>query len=76
LADPDRAGGRNATPPVAPAQPDGRLLHELDGLAPAAAESFEAVELAPVCPLGTNAVLGRVDQNDVLSTTRNTEVLA
>jgi hypothetical protein len=61
---------------VAPAEPDARLLHELDGLALAAAHEFEAVELAPVLPLGTNAVLGNIDQNNVLSTTRNTEVLA
>jgi hypothetical protein len=61
---------------VAPAEPDARLLHELDGLALAAADGFEAVELAPVLPLGTNAVLGHIDQNNVLSTVRNTEVLA
>lgn len=61
---------------VAPEASDARLLHVLDGHALAAARGFEAVELAPVAPLGTNAVLGRIDQNNVLSTVRNSEVLA
>jgi hypothetical protein len=64
---------RDAT--VAPAAADARTLHALDGLAFNAAEGFEALELAPVEPLGTNAVLGGIDQNNVLATVRNTEVL-
>jgi hypothetical protein len=50
--------------------------HALDGAALAAADGFEPVELAPVSPLGLNAVLGRIHQNNVLSTIRNTEVTA
>jgi hypothetical protein len=61
---------------VRPAAIDARVLHRLDGVALDAAEGFEAVELAPVVPVGTNAVLGGVDQNNVLSTVRSTEVLA
>jgi hypothetical protein len=65
---------RDAT--VAPDPTDARLLHDLDGLALAAAEGFESVELSPVSPFGTNAVLGGISQNNVLSTVRNTEVIA
>lgn len=50
--------------------------HAVDAAALRAAEGFEPVELAPVAPLGLNAVLGRIHQNNVLSTIRNTEVLA
>lgn len=50
--------------------------HALDAAALRAAEGFEPVELAPVAPLGLNAVLGRIHQNNVLSTIRNTEVVA
>jgi len=61
---------------VAPERADARVLHVLDGHALAAADAFEAIELAPVGPLGTNAALGGIDQNNVLSTVRNTEVIA
>ena len=37
---------------------------------------YRAVELAPVCPLGTNSVIATVDQNKVVATIRNTEVVA
>ena len=50
--------------------------HALDAAALRAAEGFEPVELAPVAPLGLNAVLGRIHQNNVLSTIRSTEVVA
>ena len=50
--------------------------HAVDAAALEAAEGFEPVELAPVSPLGLNAVLGRIHQNNVLSTIRNTEVTA
>jgi hypothetical protein len=40
------------------------------------AEQFEAVELAPVAPLGLNQVLGQIDQNNCLAAVRNAEVLA
>lgn len=54
---------------------DARLLNAFDRVAFGAAADFEAVELAPVCPLGTNFVLGGVDQNNVLTTIRNAELL-
>ena len=37
---------------------------------------YSAVELSPVCPLGTNATVATVDQNKVVTTIRNTEVVA
>lgn len=60
---------------VAPSSVDARLLNGFDRAAFAAADGFEAVELSPVCPLGTTHVLGAVDQNNVLTTIRNAEVL-
>ena len=62
-------------PLMAPSNVDGRLLNRFDRIAFACAEGFEAIELSPVCPLGTNFVLGAIDQNNVLSTIRNAEVL-
>ena len=60
---------------VTPSSVDARLLNAFDRNAFAAANDFEAVELSPVCPLGTNFVLGGIDQNNVLTTIRNAEVL-
>lgn len=37
---------------------------------------YTAVELSPVCPLGTNAIVATVDQNKVVTTIRNSEVVA
>ncbi|MFN8418837.1 MAG: hypothetical protein U0528_06295 [Anaerolineae bacterium] len=37
---------------------------------------FQAIDLAPVAPLGTNSVMAAVDQNWAMSTARNTEVVA
>lgn len=37
---------------------------------------FDAVELSPVAPFGVNKVLGGVNQNNVVTTIRNTEVVA
>src|SRR5437016_6092587 len=37
---------------------------------------YRALELSPVCPLGTNSVVATVNQNKVISTIRNTEVVA
>src|SRR4051812_10866238 len=54
----------------------GRPTHALEALAFRAAAAFEPVALAPVSPLGLNGVLGRIDQNNVASTIRGTEVLA
>ena len=65
-----------ASPFVQPAAVDPRLLHRLDGLAFAAAPDFTPLEIAPLAPLGTCAALAPVDQNRVVSTVRNTEVVA
>jgi hypothetical protein len=54
----------------------GKPVHQLEALAFAKAAAFEPVALAPVSPLGLNGVLGRIDQNNVASTIRTTEVLA
>lgn len=54
---------------------DARVLTELDARAFAAAEGFDAVELSPVASFGVNALTG-IDQNNVLTATRGTEVLA
>ena len=39
-------------------------------------DQYTAVELSPVCPLGTTAAVATVDQNKVVTTIRNTEVVA
>lgn len=59
---------------LAPVSP--RDLAELDVVAFKSASAFEAVELAPVCPLGTNTSVAPMSQNKVLATIRNTEVVA
>jgi hypothetical protein len=61
---------------VQPSTVDGRRIRELEEIAFAAARAFEALELAPVAPLGLNRVLGEIDQNNCLATVRLTEVLA
>jgi hypothetical protein len=37
---------------------------------------YEAVELSPVCPLGTSSAIATVDQNRVVTTVRGTEVIS
>jgi hypothetical protein len=39
-------------------------------------ETYTAIDLSPVCPLGTNAAVATVSQNKVITTIRNTEVVA
>jgi hypothetical protein len=60
---------------VQPAAVNPRQLLEFDRLAysvlPA---SFELLELSPVCPPGTNSVMAPVDQDNAVTTIRNTEV--
>src|SRR5438046_25713 len=64
-------------PFVRPAQVSVDALLELDRLALAyAVPPFEAVELSPLAPLGTCSALAPVDQNRVVSTVRNTEVVS
>ena len=75
VAEPDVLARFEGTPLAAPSTVDARLLNEFDRAAFATAEGFEAVELSPVCPLGTSQSLGGIDQNNVLTTIRNAEVL-
>ena len=49
---------------------------ELDQLAFSIASAFEPVELSPVCPFGTVSALTKVSQKNVISTSRNSEVVA
>jgi hypothetical protein len=60
---------------VAASKVDARLFNQFDRTAFQVAQKFEAIELSPVGPLGLNHVLGGIDQNNVLTTIRNTEVL-
>jgi hypothetical protein len=61
---------------VRPGQVDLRARLELDRLALDNASAFEALDLAPLCPLGTVSALGPVDQNNVVTTIRNSEVVS
>src|SRR5262245_45405672 len=62
---------------VRPAEVDVRVLGELDRIAwrllPA---GCEALELSPLSPLGTCSVVAPVNQDKVVSTVRNTEVVS
>lgn len=60
---------------VKPSKVDARLFNTFDRAAYELADGFEAVELSPVGPLGMNHMLGGIDQNNVLTTIRNAEVL-
>jgi hypothetical protein len=61
---------------VQPGRANPRTLGRLVLAAFAAAAGFEALDLAPVEPLGSNSVLAGIDQNNVLATVRGTEVVA
>lgn len=61
---------------VQPSTADGRQLMQVAQAAFECAPAFEAVDLSPVTPLGLNAVLGQIDQNNCLATVRGAEVLA
>lgn len=37
---------------------------------------FEPIELSPLCPLGSSSAIGTVHQNKIVTTIRNTEVMA
>ena len=60
---------------LAPSQVDARVLNRFEQAAFGVAREFEAIELSPVSTLGLNQVLGEIDQNNVLTTIRNAEVL-
>lgn len=61
---------------VQPSPLDPRTILEFDRLAYSLAEDFDPVELSPLCPLGTTSALSSVSQHNVVSTSRNTEVVA
>jgi hypothetical protein len=63
------------TPMFSPASSDVRAHAKLNEILFDLAERFEAVELAPVSPFGLNHLAG-IDQNNVLSALRGSEVLA
>jgi hypothetical protein len=80
-----RAAGRKPTELMAQYERDrtvraagtnGRALGRLVVAAFDAVPDYEAVELAPVEPVGLNSVLAGIDQNNVLATVRATEVVA
>jgi hypothetical protein len=80
-----RAQGRTASDVLAqyrrdafckPAAVDQRESVAIDGHLLAAAEGFEAIELSPVTPLGTCSAVALTDQNRVLSSLRNNEIVS
>jgi hypothetical protein len=74
LSEPDlvRAAGRGL---LQSSQVSARLLNLFDSVAFETAPGFEAIELSPATPLGLNRILGGIDQNNVLTTIRNAEIL-
>lgn len=50
--------------------------YELEWLKQAAEIGFQPLQLSPVAPLGTCSVVGLVDQNNIVSSTRSTEVVS
>lgn len=58
-----------------PSDVDARVTHQVEGAALEACDGFQVLELSPVSVLGANALAG-IDQNNVLSATRQAEVLA
>jgi hypothetical protein len=62
---------------VRPSPTSPQALIEFDRLAMSlAAPLFEPLELAPICPLGSNSVVAAVDQNKAIATIRNTELVS
>jgi hypothetical protein len=62
---------------VRPANVDPQVLLDFDRMAFShAGPPFTPIELAPVTPLGANSVVGLVDQNKAVATSRNTEVVS
>lgn len=62
---------------VKPSDIDPRRFQELEQLAYSLMpKDFQPLEISPVCPLGTCSAMAPVDQNRVVSTARNTEVVA
>jgi hypothetical protein len=61
---------------AAPLAPFAALRRVEDALLDAANGTFDIVALAPLVPLGTHSAIATVDQNKVVTTTRQTEVAA
>jgi hypothetical protein len=62
---------------VAPARTDPVALGAFEALAwKVRPTGYEPVELSPVCPLGTHSAVATVDQNKIVTTLRNSEVVA
>lgn len=62
---------------VQPSPLDPKILLDFDRLAfSLLPNEFEAMQLSPVCPLGTSAIVAPVDQNNIITTIRNSEVCA
>ncbi|HXM59076.1 MAG TPA: hypothetical protein VOB72_26990 [Candidatus Dormibacteraeota bacterium] len=62
---------------MGPASVDPRAAAEFDLLALSLLpDGWEALELSPVAPLGAVSAIATVDQNNVLTTVRNSEVVA
>jgi hypothetical protein len=62
---------------VRPADISPARLNEWEGVAfSQLAPEFELLALSPLCPLGTNSVVAKVDQNWAVSTIRNSEVVS
>jgi hypothetical protein len=61
---------------VRPCEIDQRTLNELDAHLLAAASQFEALELAPLAPLGACSSVALTSQNRIVSTARGTEVVS
>lgn len=60
---------------VQPAAVNPRQLLEFDRLAyTILPPSFEPLELSPICPFGTNSIVAPLDQNQTVTTIRNSEV--
>ncbi|MDZ4878175.1 MAG: hypothetical protein CLLPBCKN_007610 [Chroococcidiopsis cubana SAG 39.79] len=60
---------------VQPAATSPKQLLEFDRIAYSVLPpSFEVLELSPVCPLGTNSIVAPLDQNQTVTTIRNSEV--
>lgn len=61
---------------VQPSPIDPRRMAEVDALAFRLASNFCPIEFAPLAPFGVSAALANLSQNKVVSTARNTEVVA
>jgi hypothetical protein len=61
---------------ISPCDLDQRVLHHFDGIAiEVLPQEYSVVELSPLTPLGSNSLLTRVQQRNVISSTRTAEVV-